>query len=283
MFQTLTGSCPVDTNPINQSLLTTESLMMQNSDNRATQTMVALWGRPAINATGTALGLTNTLLQHRLGCATDALANPNHFTLRDVTHIHEQVSNGFLNTANRDLFRNIMLHDVASVPGFGPITLGTIITQEAAAAGLSNADRLAFQAACKIAWKGGNYVFVTTSQVDHVAMGCWASLPFRDLGVIAPKEFVFGTFVNDSTIGTTPSGNAIGQATAELLREQIRAAMHTWACRADFNSDTVIDFFDYLDFINAFAARTAGGDFNNDGVIDFFDYLDFLAAYNQGC
>jgi hypothetical protein len=48
---------------------------------------------------------------------------------------------------------------------------------------------------------------------------------------------------------------------------------------ADFNGDTVVDFFDYLDFVAEFAAGSLESDFNDDGVIDFFDYLDFVAAF----
>ena len=54
-------------------------------------------------------------------------------------------------------------------------------------------------------------------------------------------------------------------------------------CRADFNNDEVVDLFDYLDFVAAFAASGPGSDFNADTVVDFFDYLDFVAAFAQGC
>ena len=54
-------------------------------------------------------------------------------------------------------------------------------------------------------------------------------------------------------------------------------------CPADFNVDGVADFFDYLDFVNAFSAGETSADFNADGTLDFFDYLDFLAAFSLGC
>jgi len=55
------------------------------------------------------------------------------------------------------------------------------------------------------------------------------------------------------------------------------------SCSADFNADTVVDFFDYLDFVAAFAANDPVSDFNADSVVDFFDYLDFVAAFAAGC
>jgi hypothetical protein len=54
-------------------------------------------------------------------------------------------------------------------------------------------------------------------------------------------------------------------------------------CAADFNCDSTIDFFDYLDFVAAFSAGTAGSDFNQDGIVDFFDYLDFVSAFATPC
>ncbi len=54
-------------------------------------------------------------------------------------------------------------------------------------------------------------------------------------------------------------------------------------CTADFNNDSTVDFFDYLDFVDAFSANDPSADFNNDGSIDFFDYLDFVDAFAAGC
>jgi len=54
-------------------------------------------------------------------------------------------------------------------------------------------------------------------------------------------------------------------------------------CSADFNGDQVVDFFDYLDFVSAFADESMTADFNVDGVLDLFDYLDFVAQFAAGC
>ncbi len=54
-------------------------------------------------------------------------------------------------------------------------------------------------------------------------------------------------------------------------------------CSADFNQDGTVDFFDYLDFVDAFSASQPAADFNGDTVIDFFDYLDFVDAFSTGC
>jgi hypothetical protein len=54
-------------------------------------------------------------------------------------------------------------------------------------------------------------------------------------------------------------------------------------CAADFNHDGSVDFFDYLNFVDAFTSTAATADFNSDGTIDFFDYLDFVDAFSIGC
>jgi hypothetical protein len=54
-------------------------------------------------------------------------------------------------------------------------------------------------------------------------------------------------------------------------------------CRADFNNNGSVDFFDYLDFVQAFANESPTADFNQNGTVDFFDYLDFVQAFAAGC
>ncbi len=54
-------------------------------------------------------------------------------------------------------------------------------------------------------------------------------------------------------------------------------------CLGDYNNDGTTDFFDYLDFVDAFSANDMAADFNGDGAIDFFDYLDYVDAYSAVC
>jgi hypothetical protein len=56
------------------------------------------------------------------------------------------------------------------------------------------------------------------------------------------------------------------------------------ACsRADWNEDGVIDFNDFLAFLNDYNADDPCADLNADGTIDFNDFLEFLNIYNAGC
>ncbi|MBM4108262.1 MAG: hypothetical protein FJ255_05545 [Phycisphaerae bacterium] len=56
------------------------------------------------------------------------------------------------------------------------------------------------------------------------------------------------------------------------------------ACsRADWNEDGVVDFNDFLSFLNDFNAQDECADINQDSVVDFNDFLEFLNLYNIGC
>ena len=68
-----------------------------------------------------------------------------------------------------------------------------------------------------------------------------------------------------------------------VLNATVRPMTVRVVCPADFNGDGQVDFFDYLDFVSAFAAEDPSADFNGDGQIDFFDCLDFVAAFAEGC
>ncbi|MCC6677788.1 MAG: hypothetical protein IT436_11635 [Phycisphaerales bacterium] len=54
-------------------------------------------------------------------------------------------------------------------------------------------------------------------------------------------------------------------------------------CAADLNDDTLVDFADYLEFLNLYDAGDLRVDYTGDGLVDFSDYLEFLNSYNAGC
>lgn len=102
--------------------------------------------------------------------------------------------------------------------------------------------------------------------------------------VVRPSGATGWIFLGDETITSSAmrfdSREISGGATGPKL-----TILYTLppSCPADFNADTVLDFFDYLDFVVAFAAGSASADFNSNGTVDFFDYLDFVAAFSAGC
>lgn len=54
-------------------------------------------------------------------------------------------------------------------------------------------------------------------------------------------------------------------------------------CAADFNNDTILDFFDLSIFLSAFAEKDPIADLTNDGIFDFFDASVFLSFFSTGC
>jgi hypothetical protein len=49
----------------------------------------------------------------------------------------------------------------------------------------------------------------------------------------------------------------------------------------DYNEDGLIDFGDYLEFLNRFDSLDPSADLNMDGLIDFGDYLEFLNLFDM--
>lgn len=108
----------------------------------------------------------------------------------------------------------------------------------------------------------------------------------RDLGELLTQNGVDLTgWRLDEVRGISSSGRivvGIGFNPASQI-EGWMVDLDILACRADFNDDLTVDFFDYLDFVSVFAAQSAIADFNSDGAIDLFDYLDFADQFSNGC
>jgi hypothetical protein len=227
--------------------------MMERSDNRATQAIEQLVGRPAINATAQLAGMTGTVF-----ASTEGSGVPGNFTtLHDLGLLYEKVMDGTLlgTGAFRDEFRRRMtdentgdLEDIPFPEGvFGAFV--TVVRQEAAAklhksqndpavAQLTNA----FVAKMRNNWKGGSYDLFFGIDSGHArvdrTVGGYVELPFKTDGKITPRGFVYGLFIENAVVprnGSDDSGPALNQVNqawsdgqGELLREQIREALATW-------------------------------------------------------
>lgn len=51
----------------------------------------------------------------------------------------------------------------------------------------------------------------------------------------------------------------------------------------DLTGDALLDYSDYLEFLNVYDAGDLAADFNQDGVVDFADFLEFFNVYEVGC
>ena len=154
-----------------------------------------------------------------------------------------------------------------------------------------------------VAIYAGTPVSIGISGPDVACLGCSAVLT-ANTNAQGPAGYFWmrnGALLSD---GTQSSGAVLsGTGTSELSISNISGEeLATYACTisndcglhesesfvlrmcaADFNIDGVVDFFDYLDFVDSFSVGANGADFNGDGIVDFFDYLDFVDALSTGC
>jgi choice-of-anchor B domain-containing protein len=89
--------------------------------------------------------------------------------------------------------------------------------------------------------------------------GAWSVFPYFPSGVVIVSDTDYGLFVLDVS-------EAVGAG-----------------CRADLTGDGVLDFFDFLEFQNLFAAGDPRADFDDNGLLDFFDFLAFQDEFAAGC
>lgn len=88
------------------------------------------------------------------------------------------------------------------------------------------------------------------------------------------------------TVAAGPDGGVLAGGIFTTAGEHASAYLARWACpicTADLDADGVVDFTDYLAFLNAYEAGAAPADLDADGVVDFTDYLEFLNHYEAGC
>ena len=99
----------------------------------------------------------------------------------------------------------------------------------------------------------------------------------------------YGWVMLQSYSGERQPGTIYGEFRpgAYALESQPNTPVTTPPCRLDLNFDGVIDFEDYLTFVNYFVhgdqrarwSPYAPGDYE----VDFFDYLDFVSEFSTGC
>jgi len=89
---------------------------------------------------------------------------------------------------------------------------------------------------------------------------------------------------NGSILWTNASGVWVGSTQVTTGSSQyVELVDLTQPCRGDWNGDGVVDFNDFLAFLNDTNAGLPIADLNGDGVVDFNDFLEFLNYYNTPC
>ena len=225
------STCPGNTDVGNESLTVAMQEMLWHSDNSRTRVIVDTFGRANVNATMTAVGMTDSSINHDIGCGGPV---PDRMTLIDAGVLYEGSADGTLiAAANVDLFhsffagRGQFMAEGYDWTGIWDTDIPNMLVAEAPA-GMTASQRQAYRAQMDLAYKAGNYKICTSANcatyLDHYSVAGWASVPFCTGTVVAPREFVFGIFLANSTSDATVQ-TAFNAAKGELLREQIRDGM----------------------------------------------------------
>ncbi|MCC6675927.1 MAG: right-handed parallel beta-helix repeat-containing protein [Phycisphaerales bacterium] len=122
--------------------------------------------------------------------------------------------------------------------------------------------------ACDPTGYGEGEVYIGAGSVTTSASGR------ADFTVILPAAIPAGSFI------TSTATKALTGDTSEF---SACIAATGGACPADFTGDGLVDFTDYLAFLNLYDTQDPAADLNGDGLVDFADYLEFLNHYEQGC
>jgi len=221
-YQAPTGtSCPGNTVIGTESVSTSIRQMLVFSDNTRTRQLADEFGYPAINGTATNIGLTDTRINHVIGCGGPI---PNQLTLEDAAIMYEGIEDtSLVNAASRGQLYARMAPSVSDFTGIQG-DVNAIVDQEAPRFGLSAAQRADFKSKIRTHYKAGGYgvggkTYLSVSGSAEVPR-CWGRWQYY-------RDYVFGIFVHGAT-DNTKAGTAFNGAKTELLREQIRSALSTW-------------------------------------------------------
>lgn len=148
-----------------------------------------------------------------------------------------------------------------------PVTLTPTTTFEVQAAGPSNADRLT---------STSSFVADGTLAVSLIdgfnPAGYWTST------IVSASQGITGRF--DTIIAPPPTDTRLG-IRAVYLTNEIRLGAF---CKADFNADGLLNFFDISQFITEYNAGNPEADIAAPfGILNFFDIAAYIARYNTGC
>ncbi|MCC6676003.1 MAG: EF-hand domain-containing protein [Phycisphaerales bacterium] len=128
-----------------------------------------------------------------------------------------------------------------------------------------------------LAWQNGRLI----AGGDFLSSGF---TPVNRIGMWAGQWATMSTGVNDGVRAITMFGDEIiagGRFT--IAGDRTSEFWARWGCVVDFTHDGLVDFGDFLMFLNYYDAQDPLVDLNGDGLIDFADFLEFLNLYDIGC
>jgi len=213
-----------------KSLIAAQQNMMYNSSNvdaNALQDAAGggngVTGRNAIMSFAeNVVGLDDDIqLNHKL--ADGGMSNNpyNMATGREYGLMMEKATDGSIYDLNGFAYLRANMLNETFNSGFRA-GLRTILNQEGALAGKSNAQINNYWSLVRVLWKGGNNGTTNISSVGH------AILPKNENGRVQMRQYVLSAFIEGATNNTFGGGGASNVLLPELLREQIRAGIQSW-------------------------------------------------------
>lgn len=218
--------CPnsTDCNGANETLRRVLERMFRDSDNNSTREIAQrVGGNSALNTWMDGLGFSSINNNHTLGCLCGN--TPNTITARQMGDFYEAITNGtlFSQSWQDELFGVMINRD-----DYGLSTLGTLINEESAGLGLTSTELADFRARAFWVFKDGGY---GCGNLEWRSKAGLVRLPFKlSNTIITNREFSGVTFVDE---GTAPNPSIVYSAWWELFREQVRAALVSWANACD--------------------------------------------------
>lgn len=108
----------------------------------------------------------------------------------------------------------------------------------------------------------------------------------RNLQTVMVGEFGLdlGDLSIEEAVGISDDGRVItGKGRFQGGSQSWVAYLPLLRCPGDFNGDDRLDFFDLLEYLQAFAAQDPMADYVQDGTFNFFDVATFLDRFSMGC
>jgi hypothetical protein len=233
---------PGTNSPSNQASTTLASglkLMMAVSDNRMTQAIDVRYGRDNVNAYARVIGMRDTVISQTLGCG-NRFSGSVTTTLSDMSRLYAGVYAKQLLTVPRavSFFGRMNGGKLASAD-----PLAAVIRSTAKSLHKSSAVASSFIARVTYRDKGGAYdncPLVSSCNPPYLydrADAGYLVLPFKVHGVVRPRAYTYGWWVNDlhvpCTFGVACAARVQADATTatvrpEIFRALVRAALKTW-------------------------------------------------------
>lgn len=140
-------------------------------------------------------------------------------------------------------------------------------------------------APCDAGWCG-----LAVGQLHFPAAGIFANptsplpaygMTFTAPAVTEPTEVAFHTTTTRFMVYPDRASPDAESRLDQLV--EARATILVVPCRADFDGDDRLTFFDFLAFQNAFFRGEPLADFDFDGDLTIFDFLAFQSRFVRGC